>query len=597
MVRSPTRTLLGLGNLEGMPETSKMEEEVRMAEMESKLREMVMDMVRPSVHKIANCKSDMEELFAMLKLQGNQLQEIAAEIQLTSERSNLILDFKHRLDDSADRLSRLDSRLSLHERDVWDRVESLEHKNDMQSGFNSTTDRTLERVMQDFDVVHTQLRRLSDALDAAVMENRNLLNAEAASFKASMMEVTEELHRFHDEVWGPEDCESEIMAPSLRRLDFQTRKIQVRCADMAADLTALRKLDLQMLSVTREQAVVNDTVQDLSVLATDCRDRVIKISIDTKQESKMAANRMAAFTASLMKDVRSSVEHEVQSLKSMHSDMEKFVVQSQASVDSLEQSVKGIADQVSASLKEVHVDLESMETRRRRDKQALQDNIQSVQSRLGSALEAAEGTLRGLEHISSVVSMALQGERMSVAMDVQDFVDRKTTPYVGIRETARATKSWEARNKEGLDPTMLGRLMYEPKQVSFQGSNFERSQLCALREKVIHSAQEMLLQGPAMPSSPRRRKLMDSAATAAAPIVPGALGVTAELPPMGRRSAQGGVSRPGSRGQPSARGSPQPDRGDGPGSGMGQELGIVGVHADSTRMEGTHLPALTAAAY
>eukprot|EP00444_Apocalathium_aciculiferum_P017838 CAMPEP_0183469408 /NCGR_PEP_ID=MMETSP0370-20130417/154434_1 /TAXON_ID=268820 /ORGANISM="Peridinium aciculiferum, Strain PAER-2" /LENGTH=230 /DNA_ID=CAMNT_0025661859 /DNA_START=23 /DNA_END=712 /DNA_ORIENTATION=+ len=230
MVRSPTRTLLGLGNLEGMPETSKMEEEVRMAEMESKLREMVMDMVRPSVHKIANCKSDMEELFAMLKLQGNQLQEIAAEIQLTSERSNLILDFKHRLDDSADRLSRLDSRLSLHERDVWDRVESLEHKNDMQSGFNSTTDRTLERVMQDFDVVHTQLRRLSDALDAAVMENRNLLNAEAASFKASMMEVTEELHRFHDEVWGPEDCESEIMAPSLRRLDFQTRKIQVRCA-------------------------------------------------------------------------------------------------------------------------------------------------------------------------------------------------------------------------------------------------------------------------------------------------------------------------------------------------------------------------------
>mmetsp|Transcript_72935 Transcript_72935/g.235848 ORF Transcript_72935/g.235848 Transcript_72935/m.235848 type:complete len:245 (-) Transcript_72935:94-828(-) len=151
--------------------------------------------------------------------------------------------------------------------------------------------------------------------------------------------------------------------------------------------------------------------------------------------------------------------------------------------------------------------------------------------------------------------------------------------------------------KEGLDPTMLGRLMYEPKQVSFQGSNFERSQLCALREKVIHSAQEMLLQGPAMPSSPRRRKLMDSAATAAAPIVPGALGVNAELPPMGRRSAQGGVSRPGSRGQPSARGSPQPDRGDGPGSGMGQELGIAGVHADSTRMEGTHLPALTAAAY
>lgn len=562
-------------------------DELKMADMESRLREMIIATVRPSIMKIANSKTKMEEIWATLKVYGNQIQEIASEMQLTSERSNLILDFKNRLDDASDRIVHLDLRLSLHEKEIFERLQVLEHKCEMQVGYNSATDRTLERVMQDFDVVHTQHRRLTASLEAATLESRHHINSEAATLKASLSDIVQELQRFQAEVWGPEEHLSDILPPSLRRLDHQMRKIAARCADMAHDLTFLRQLDIQMQRLSASQQEVTVDVKDLAALTTSCREQVVKIAADTQAESRAASNRMAAFTASLTRDLRDNIELETKALKAMHLECEQFTLRSQDGVDVLRNSVEHISAYVSAALKQLHADVDSLEIKRRRDKQTSQDGLKGLQDHLVSAAQVSESTLRGLEHVTSVVSMALQGERISVALDVQDFVDRKATPYVGIREAARSSKAWDVRKKDGLDPTTLTRLIYDPKPVLFQGSSFERAQLCALRERVVHAAQEMLFAGPGTSASALGRKIDEMKVPL--PMVPAALGVSADMPlPSRRTPPAGAVSCPGSRGQPSARGSPPPlfDRG---------EDAHWGKHG--TPEDGPHLPALTSAVY
>eukprot|EP00439_Symbiodinium_sp_Y106_P070357 s192_g12.t1 len=41
---------------------------------------------------------------------------------------------------------------------------------------------------------------------------------------------------------------------------------------------------------------------------------------------------------------------------------------------------------------------------------------------------------RTLEHFSTVLGLSLKGQRMVIALGVQDFVDRKDTTYVGFKK-------------------------------------------------------------------------------------------------------------------------------------------------------------------
>merc|ERR1719409_622936 len=100
--------------------------------------------------------------------------------------------------------------------------------------------------------------------------------------------------------------------------------------------------------------------------------------------------------------------------------------------------------------------------------------MRDLHSRVCTAVEGSDFLLRGLEHVSGVISMSLQSERMSVALDLQDFVERKDTPYVGVHESPVETSRLRQMRAErgirqpGVDTEMLHRILYRPQSVNYQ---------------------------------------------------------------------------------------------------------------------------------
>jgi len=260
---------------------------------------------------------------------------------------------------------------------------------------------------------------------------------------------------------------------------------------------------------------------------------------------------MAAFSANLVREARTSFKEELEHSHKMQREVGDFVLQMKDSLGEHEARVQMLGGQLQAMMKEVRIDLEICDNKRKKDKQATEEQMRQLQSRVVSAFDASESMLKGLEHVTGVVSMSLQSERMSVALDLQDFVERKDTPFLSFRDSSRdkVRKLKTSGSKQGgLDLDKLQSTTYQPQPISYQGASFERPQLLALREKLVHIAQEALQQGPVTRKpGPQFTPDMPLAHLS---------GVTPPLETRSPTPSAVGVPRPGSRGQPGARGSP-----------------------------------------
>jgi hypothetical protein len=266
---------------------------------------------------------------------------------------------------------------------------------------------------------------------------------------------------------------------------------------------------------------------------------------------------MAAFSANLVREARCSFKDELKHAQQMQKEVDDFVRQTQAAVEESDEFVKSLSKQLECMVREVRFDMDSYDQKRCRDKQGLEEQLRDLHSKVGNASDSSEFLLRGLEHVSGVVSMTLQSEKMSVALDLQDFEERRETPLVGVNETQpdknarlRKVKAERGQRVPAVDPDSLQKLFYQPRRIEYQGTAFERENLIALREKLLHVAQEVLQQGPEA-----KRRLAGSPDN-----------LLANLNLLGSRipSREGTRSptphRPGSRGQPGARGSPIPEK-------------------------------------
>lgn len=540
------------------------EEEIKIAEVESSLRQTCLDLCKPTILRMSLVHGEMQETKKQMQELADFVKQIDSSVQLVLARSEYIQVLKTQLEDTTARLRETDSRLTANGKVFRERISLLESANEAQHNWNDKIDRGFERVSQDLEDLRTSQKKFKEVVDAGFSSTRDLLGAEVASVKLAIAELEARMTTLNDDIWGPDKVE-DVSPPSLRRLDMQMRKVQSRLVDALSDLTALRRLEGDMKDMSKEQGSIRVSQQDLEVDQKILRERVEKIGRDVKHDSQEAANRMAAFTASLMRDVRGTFGEEVKSLQEMQNEMRSFVLQTKSNVDDLDRAIQSVRKHVEAVLREMRIDIDGVDTKRKRDKQGLQEGVAGLQDQWRSSLEAVESTLKGLEHISKVLSMALQGERVSIALEVQDFVDRKDMPYVGVRAPPERLKTGQGkasprkemekvRRREGLDPSLLMRLQYQPTPVSFQGSEFDRAQLLALRERLVHTAQQVLQRGPtARPPKGTAALLQEDIP---GPLVPGALGAFGDVPlPSGRRSVPPG-SRPGSRAQPSARGSP-----------------------------------------
>eukprot|EP00434_Breviolum_minutum_P017559 symbB.v1.2.015497.t1/scaffold1160.1/size134679/6 len=274
---------------------------------------------------------------------------------------------------------------------------------------------------------------MQTSLDMGVKKNKEYLDSETKRLELSIDQVKEMHKALSDEIWGPEEV-TDFSPPSLRRFDMQTRQLEKTIKDVLTELRELRLLDAHVKRVTEIQEGHGVQLVELTDTTGEISQRVNKVNQDLKAEIKRTANLMSAYSANLLHEVRSSFSNEVKELAGLHQDVQVFLKETEASLQSLQESLHSSGRHVEASLREVRLDIESLDSKRKRDKMGLEESLTGLQQQASNSSTSLAQFSQSLEHLSSVMGIALQGQRMVIALGVQDFVDRKDTTYVGFKK-------------------------------------------------------------------------------------------------------------------------------------------------------------------
>lgn len=465
------------------------------ARLEVKLREMVLEVVAPTVERAVRMQNHCDHLSARIESQHGILTMMAKDVHRAMDQLGLVHEFKKQLDDFWGSQKDLELKLANHVREVLSNVEQCNHDCKTLTSTTERLSKQIIRAQQDSDQLRTDIFKMQTSLDMGVKKNKEYLDSETKRLELSIDQVKEMHKALSDEIWGPEEV-TDFSPPSLRRLDMQTRQLEKTIKEVLAELRELRLLDAHVKRVTEIQEGHGVQLTELTDTSNEISQRVNQVNKDLKAEIKRTANLMSAYSANLLHEVRSSFSNEVKELAGLHQDVQVFLKETEASLHSLQESLHSSGRHVEASLREVRLDIESLDSKRKRDKIGLEESITGLQQQASHSSMSASQLGQTLEHLSSILGISLQGQRMIIALGVQDFVDRKDTTYVGLKKGHTGGLKLGPR----LDLDSFTDLPYQPGKVAFQSDAFERPQLLALCEKLIHSGQEALTKGPKRPA-------------------------------------------------------------------------------------------------
>mmetsp|Transcript_26964 Transcript_26964/g.48748 ORF Transcript_26964/g.48748 Transcript_26964/m.48748 type:complete len:616 (+) Transcript_26964:88-1935(+) len=471
----------------------KPEDEVRQAELEVRLREMVLEVTAPTVERSVRLQNHCDHLSNRLQKQHQILMAMADDVRESKEQLDLVHHFKIQLDGFWNSQRDLEVKLAKHTKEVMSQVEQSAQQCGTLMSTTNLLNKQIMRTQEDSDGLRNDITKMQANLDMGIKKNKEYLDNEIKRMDFNVSQVKNMHQALSDEIWGPEDV-TDVSPPSLRRFDMQTRKLEKTIREVLQELMTLRLLDGQVKKVTEIQGQHDTQLLTLTADHKALDERVDQNNKDTKAEIKKTANLMAAYSANLVKDVRGTFSNEVKELSSLSEDVQRFLKQTEESMNTLDEALQASGRTLEAAMKEVRLDIEGLDARRKRDKLGLEDSIDLLDKQVSGSVDTADQLLKSLEHMSGVIGMSLQGQRMVVALSVQDYIDRKDQTLVGIKKHDGKIKGGKQATKLDLDD--LIRMTYRPLSISFQGSNFERPQALALCEKLIHAGQEALSKGP-----------------------------------------------------------------------------------------------------
>mmetsp|Transcript_23395 Transcript_23395/g.53991 ORF Transcript_23395/g.53991 Transcript_23395/m.53991 type:complete len:649 (-) Transcript_23395:63-2009(-) len=537
-------------------EFEKKEDEVRMAEIESRTRSMILEVLKPTIQKTTRLQYDHEEMSRKYADLSDKFKEMVRRHEEAKQQWDLLLLFKEELEGYLDQIKELEGKVQEHQKSMLNRIVDVEQSCDLQKSACQRLTRSSERMSQEIEKLHKDLKTSETALEGRIHRNKDHATAEFSKLGVEITDLQRNLTNGIAEIWGNEESDSK--RPSLWRLDWELKQAKEKLSTAVENISDLQRLDGEMSALTDRQTQVESFLGGVRDTSDALKERVEEIAVQTKDDFTRFSNMSAVSTANLLRSARENFRDELKESQKLRQNVEDFMTQTRGSIQDFGTTVGVNTRQVEAIIREVRTDLEALDGKRRKDKQGLEEEIHMLQARSNSTEESTEAVLKGVEHVTSILGMMLQGERIAVALQLQDFMERQETPYVGVKDQVvnRNESVRQSPRRGGLDPAWLYRLAYQPRAVKFQGMTLERPQLLALREKFVNAAQGILSNGPPKEGGQAGLRLSPPSSGASATQV---LGHAAELPTgmktEVRQLCQGACGY-SSRGQTSSRGTP-----------------------------------------
>eukprot|EP00746_Dinoflagellata_sp_MGD_P167804 gnl/MRDRNA2_/MRDRNA2_98725_c0_seq1.p1 gnl/MRDRNA2_/MRDRNA2_98725_c0~~gnl/MRDRNA2_/MRDRNA2_98725_c0_seq1.p1 ORF type:complete len:601 (+),score=156.07 gnl/MRDRNA2_/MRDRNA2_98725_c0_seq1:117-1919(+) len=525
------------------------EHELEIAEMETRLRQMVLELLKPTIHKTSRLTFELETLSEKVGQHGAQLEEMLELQQKVSQQMEMIDIFRDEMAKRGADMRAFEAKCIEEQQVVRRELENFRHSFEQKKSVLAQLTRNVDRAMSEVTMLQEELDKASKDLSDRLDGQTKTQTEENQRVHIRIDQLEKAHYQLHDELWG-EDT-------GLKKIEKDLGATNRSVRNILEEIEGLKKHKDILDALASRQDNCEESLKSTQDICERLRQAVERVADETKDQLRDASNLMAAHSASLLKEVRGSFKEELGHSQRLRTDVMTFMRDTQAAIVELRRNLETTSSQTEAVAKEVRIDLEEVNSKRKIDKLSLEAELKAFRQRIGGAFEHSEALLRGLEHIAGVVSVALQSERISAALDFQDFTDRKKESLVICRNDNKSTDelfSQTTKDQSGrkgskfqgmqleVDLTQLTKCEYNPGTIGYQGNVYDRQDIMMIREQLIHKAQEALQTGPKQLDFNTQNTALDAETSQ--------LNLLDDL----SKSTKWG-NRPGSRGQPGARGS------------------------------------------
>lgn len=539
------------------------EHELEIAEMETRLRQMVLELLKPTIHKTSRLTFELETLSEKVGNHEQQLEEMMVLQQKVSQQMEMIEIFRDEMAKRGADMRAFEAKCTEEQQIVRRELEGFRHSFEQKKSVLAQLTRNVDRAMSEVQMLQEDLDKAQkDFNDRLDMQSKTQLE-ETQRIHIRIDGVEKAHYQLHDDLFGEDG--------GMKKIEKELSSTNRTVRHQSEEIEALKKHKEIFQALGSRQDSCEERLQQCQDSCERLRIAVERVAGETKDQLRDASNLMAAHSASLLKEVRSSFKAELEHSQRLRTDVGAFMRDTQGAMVELQRNVQATSSQTEAVVKEVRIDLEEVNSKRKIDKLSLEAELKAFRQRIGGAFEHSEALLRGLEHIAGVLSVTLQGERISAALDIQDFNDRRKDNVVTHKFDKRLAEpfsqtgsakdpkkfnrgsSWNGIQLD-VDLTQLSITEYTPSTVGYQGNIYDRQDIMLIREQLIHKAQEALQNGPKEIAQDTK---MDQDTSAYSLLERSDDGKSGKwMHSIGDKGAQVmGGNRPGSRGQPAARGS------------------------------------------
>lgn len=488
--------------------------EVLLAEIENRLRRTVLRIIRPTLDQQVDISSRLETIAIKVDQHESLLDHSDKLTQEVDKQAEIVGVLREQLslrDEQARNFEKqsVSAIVELRANGADIEVKLEEHGKELQRAHRESI-----RICDD-------VGRMQDDHDETVKriwEGVNSNSKKADNVRDEFATNIAEVHRLHNNL-------TEELFGDAKGLT----KLRSDLAELTKFVSHLPQIEFEVEDLGRKQAQLGlrqdecesfckkaqASYQDFTSI---CEGKLSDIS----EEFRESVNQLVAHHASLMKGVRVDFQHELAAAKSIRDEVTNLETKTHRYCQDIAHDLLNETKRLDSIHVQLTQELDDAKKHRKRERQGNETGFREVKRDMAIQQEVVSSFHGSLAYLSRVLGLVLEGERVTSALHVQDFVDRLGERWLGRPEDSdrRAQAAHTADMLEKmprrfpgdtdcisgnpsmfklvpLDPRQgLAKLGYVPGRISYGGSHYDRQDMLLLHSKLLQKAQTAFERGP-----------------------------------------------------------------------------------------------------
>jgi len=396
------------------------------AEMESRLRAVIIEMLSPTI------QVGRQQESALMSLR-EQVSELARKINNMFQLPTQVARMQAILDSFREEINKHDAHVHQAVTKSYEDLRLVRTELDGLQRSLEKRDSAIQHLQRDIDRVCMELNRQQDRFHdieeitkTVGVDSRKEANRAACELEAKIAALQMQHNALTDELWGDEMGLAKVSG-QVFKTNETIKQLQEKVDFVEGSMVEASHLDSLRTDV---QKLLHKTDTDLFAM----KQSVGQAVNETREHLRTALETTAAHNATFVDSVHKRYQEEIAQSSKLRDEVVRFIDKTDASIGEFDDRIEAAAEKTGALLNEQRDIIEEAERRRKRDRSSTDLELKGIKKWMSGIFESSDIITRGFELFSQVVSMMIQAVDMQCALDMQDTLDREHMSLLGVKE-------------------------------------------------------------------------------------------------------------------------------------------------------------------